>query len=152
MAHDAREAGHGRREWRTLKVTAVGADGAGLGFPHAAQAIRLTRRRRHPSTHRWSTETVYAITSLTATQATGTDLAEIARGHWGIEDRLHWVRDVTFDEDRSQIRARNGPRLMATLRNLAIAILRLSGVTNIARALRYHARHSGRPLHAIMTC
>lgn len=149
IAHDTRETGHGRREWRTLKVTAVS---SGLGFPHAAQAIRLTRRRRHPATTAWSTETVYAITSLTTIDATPTDLADIARGHWGIEDRLHWVRDVTFDEDRSQIRTRNGPRLMATLRNLAINILRLTGTTNIAAALRHHARRPDRPLRTIMTC
>jgi predicted transposase YbfD/YdcC len=68
-----------------------------------------------------------------------------ARGHWGIEDRLHWVRDVTYDEDRSQVRTGNGPRVMASLRNLAIAVLRLTGHASIAAALRYHAREPGRP-------
>ncbi len=100
---------------------------AGLAFPHAAQAIQIVRRRRQltgKNSKKWSAETVYAITSLTAIQARPADLARIARGHWGIEDRLHWVRDLTYDEDRSQVRTGNGPRVMASLRNLAIAILR----------------------------
>ena len=109
---------------------------AGLAFPHAAQAIQIVRRRRPLNSKKWSAETVYAITSLTATQARPAELAAIIRGHWLIEDRLHWVRDVTYDEDRSQVRTANGPRVMASLRNLAIAILRLTGQTSIAAALR----------------
>jgi predicted transposase YbfD/YdcC len=132
-----------------VKTTAVA---AGLAFPHAAQAIQVRRRRRPTKGKKWSTETVYAITSLTATQTTPADLADILRGHWGIEDRLHWVRDVTYDEDRSQIRTANGPHVMASLRNLAITILRLTGTTNIAAALRHHARRPNRPLQTIMTC
>jgi predicted transposase YbfD/YdcC len=148
-ADDTRERGHGRAEWRTLKVTAVA---AGLGFPHATQAIQIRRRRRPRNGKRWSTETVYAITSLTATQISPAELADVIRGHWTIEDRLHWVRDVIYDEDRSQIRTANGPRVMASLRNLAITVLRLTATTNIAAALRYHARRPHRPLQTIMTC
>jgi hypothetical protein len=74
------------------------------------------------------------------------------RGHWAIEDRLHWIRDVIYDEDRSQIRAASGPRVMATLRNLAISILRLAGHACIAAALRYHARRPDRPLQTLMKC
>ena len=148
-AHDAREKGHGRAEWRTVKVTAVA---AGLAFPHAAQAIQIIRRRRPLNGTKWSTETVYAITSLTATQARPAELAAIIRGHWLIEDRLHWVRDMDWDEDRSQVRTGNGPRVMASLRNLAITVLRLTGQTSIAAALRYHARRPGRPLQTIMNC
>jgi predicted transposase YbfD/YdcC len=152
VAHDTREKGHGRAERRTVKVTAVA---AGLAFPHAAQAVQIVRRRRPltgKNSKKWSTETVYAITSLTVIQARPADLARIARGHWGIEDRPHWVRDVTYDEDRPQVRTGSGPRVMASLRNLAIAILRLTGHANIAAALRYHARRPGRPLHTIMQC
>jgi predicted transposase YbfD/YdcC len=140
--------GHGRRERRTLKVTAVA---AGLAFPHAAQAIQIVRRRRSLTSSRWSTETVYAITSLTAAQASPAQLAAALRGHWAIEDRLHWVRDVTYGEDLSQVRTASGPRVMATLRNLAITILRLAGATSIAAALRHHSRRPGRPLHTITT-
>jgi len=152
VACRTRDKGHGRAERRTLKVTAVA---AGLAFPHAAQAIQIVRRRRQltgKNTKKWSTETVYAITSLSVIQARPAELARIARGHWGIEDRLHWVRDVTYDEDRSQVRTGNGPRVMASLRNLAIAILRLSGHTSIAAALRYHARQPSRPLQTITQC
>jgi predicted transposase YbfD/YdcC len=147
VACQARERGHGRTERRTLKVTSVA---KGLAFPHAAQAIQIVRRRKAKG--KWSTETCYAVTSLTVTQASHTQLAAIIRGHWGIEDRLHWVRDMDFDEDRSQIRTASGPRVMASLRNLAITILRLAGATSIAAALRYHARRSSRPLQTIMKC
>lgn len=149
VADETRDRGHGRAERRTLKVTAVA---AGLLFPHAAQAVQIIRRRRPLRGKRWSTETVYAITSLAATLASPAELADIIRGHWAIEDRLHWVRDVLFDEDRSQIRTANGPRVMASLRNLAVNILRLTGVTNIAAALRHHARRPDRPLATIKRC
>jgi hypothetical protein len=98
------ERGHGRTERRTLKVTAVA---KGLAFPHAAQAIQIVRRRKVKG--KWSAETCYAVTSLSITQATHAQLAAIIRGHWGIEDRLHWVRDLDFDEDRSQVRTASGP-------------------------------------------
>jgi len=152
VAHQASDKGHGRAERRTLKITAVA---AGLAFPHAAQAIQIVRRRRPltgKNSRKWSTETVYAITSLTVIQARPADLARILRGHWGIEDRLHWVRDVVYDEDRSQVRTGNGPRVMASLRNLAITIVRLTGYASIAAALRYHARQPGRALQTIMQC
>src|SRR5262249_28580960 len=113
-AFDARERGHGRAEWRTLKVTAVA---AGIGFTHAAQALQIRRRRRPLGggiSQRWSTETSYAVTSLAASHATPAQLAAWIRGHWGIE-ALHHVRDVTYGEDASQIRAGSGPQAMATL-------------------------------------
>jgi predicted transposase YbfD/YdcC len=147
VAYTKAERGHGRTERRTLKVTAVA---KGLAFPCAAQAIQITRRRKVKG--KWSRETCYAVTSLTLTQATYAQLAAIIRGHWGIEDRLHWVRDNDFDEDRSQIRTASGPRIMASLRNLAITILRLAGAASIAAALRYHARRPARPLQTIMKC
>jgi len=140
---DAREKGHGRAEWRTLKVTAVA---AGITFPHAAQAIQI-RRRRRPLTgkRRWSTETSYAVTSLAASQATPAQLAGWVRGHWGIE-ALHHIRDVTYGEDASQIRTGNGPQVMATLRNLGIAILKPTGHASIAAACRHHTRDATRTL------
>jgi hypothetical protein len=64
----------------------------------------------------------------------------LARGHWSIENRLHYVRDVTFDEDRSTVRKGNGAQVMASLRNLAISILRMAGARYIAPALRACAR------------
>ena len=110
-----RDRGHGRAERRSLKVTAVA---AGIAFPHAAQAIQVMRRRRPlngKNSRKWSTETACAVTSMTVTQASPAQLADFLRGHWSIEDSLHWVRDVTLGEDSSQIRTRNCPRVMAAL-------------------------------------
>jgi predicted transposase YbfD/YdcC len=119
-----------------------------LDFPHAVQAIRVRRRRMNLATGRWSTVTVYAVTSLTADQADPAQLADWLRGHWIIE-ALHHVRDVTFAEDASQVRAGNAPRTMASLRNIAISLLRLAGRTNIAQALRHNARNPNRPLQLL---
>ncbi len=136
--------GHGRREIRTLKILSVS---TGIGFPHAQQALQIRRRRhRLDEPKRFTTETVYAITDLRAHQARPTQLATWIRGHWNIENKAHWVRDVTYDEDRSQIRTGTGPHVMATLRDAAIGALRLTGATNIAAATRHHARDSTRPL------
>jgi hypothetical protein len=99
-------------ELRRLQVTTV----AGLDFPHATQAIRITRRVRSLHGRRWRTVVVYAVTSLTAAQASPARLADWVRGHWGIE-ALHHIRDVTFAEDASQVRTGTAPRAMASLRN-----------------------------------
>lgn len=147
VAARERGRGHGRVETRTVSVVSLHPcpDRGGEFFPHAAQAIKLVRRRRALGSRKWTTVTVYAITSLTAAQADPVLLARWLRGHWAIE-ALHWVRDVSFDEDRSQVRTSNGPQVMAALRNLVITALRLAGVTNIAAALRHHARDPHRPL------
>ncbi|MDT0528619.1 hypothetical protein RM555_06390 [Micromonospora sp. DSM 115977] len=92
----------------------------GIDFPHAAQAIQIRRRRRRlDQPKRFTTETVYAITDLRIHQAKPTQLAGWIRGHWSIENKVHWVRDVTYDEDRSQIRTGTGPEIMAALHNAA---------------------------------
>ena len=77
-------------------------------------------------------------------------LAAWVQAHWDIENRLHWVRDVTFDEDRSQVRTGNTLRVMAALRNIAIGLLRLDGHRNIAAALRHHARDTDRPINLLL--
>lgn len=84
-----------------------------------------------------SEETAYGITSLRKEEASAERLLELNRGHWEIENRVHYVRDVTFDEDRSQIRKRNGPHIMASLRNLVISVFRLLGFKYIPDAIRY---------------
>jgi predicted transposase YbfD/YdcC len=90
---------------------------------------------------KWRTETVYAICTLSAAQAQPRELARWLRDHWGIKNRLHWVRNVTLGEDLHQARTGSGPHALAIYRNLLISLLRLSGHTNIARAIRHHARH-----------
>jgi predicted transposase YbfD/YdcC len=147
VAARERGRGHGRVETRTVSVVSLHPcpDLGGEFFPHAAQAIKVIRRRRPLGSTKWTTVTVYAITSLTAVQANPVLLARWLRQHWSIEV-LHWIRDVSFDEDRSQVRTSNGPQIMAALRNLVITALRLAGHTNIAAALRHHARDPQRPL------
>jgi predicted transposase YbfD/YdcC len=137
-----RDHAHGRVELRTLKAVTV----RGFAFPHAAQVIRLTRKTRDLGTRRWRTVVVYAVTSLTFAQASPARLADLLRGHWAIENGLHYVRDVTFAEDASQVRTGTGPQVMACLRNLAIGALSRAGPVNLAAALRHHARDPRRPL------
>jgi hypothetical protein len=76
-------------------------------------------------------------------------LADLLRGHWAIENGLHYVRDTTFAEDASQVRAGTGPQVMACLRNLAIGVLSRAGSVNLAAALRHHARDPTRPLSTL---
>jgi len=147
VADRTHDKAHGRVELRTVKLTTVT---AGIGFPDAATAVQITRRRRPTAAGRWHTETVHAITDLDVRQANAATLADAARAHWGIENRLHWVRDVTFAEDLSQIRTGNGPAVMATLRNLAISLHRRAGATNIAAACRHVSRHPGRVLPLLL--
>jgi len=93
---------------------------------------------------------VHGVTSRPgAGPESGKALLALVRGHWTIENRVHWVRDVTFDEDRSQVRKRNGPRVMASLRNLAIGILRVAGARSVAKALRWCAGDHRRVLRLV---
>ena len=137
-----RDRGHGRVELRTLKAVTV----HHFGFPHAAQVLQVTRKTSQLRTRRWRTVTIYAITSLTFAQANPARLADYLRGHWAIENGLHYLRDTTFAEDASQVRTGNAPHTMACLRNLAIGALCRAGPVNLAAALRHHARDPARPL------
>ncbi|MGW1365278.1 ISAs1 family transposase [Streptomyces chartreusis] len=122
-----RGTGHGHSEIRRTKVATVNS----LLFPGARQAVRIKRQRTDRKTGKTTVKTVYAVTSLTAEQATTAHLAELVRDHWKIE-APHHVRDATFAEDASQLRTGNAPRAMATSRNLAIGALPAAGVKNIA--------------------
>ncbi|MEV3913088.1 hypothetical protein [Streptomyces canus] len=134
-------AGHGRREVRRLKVCTVQ---PGLLFPHAVQAMEIKRRRTSRKTGKVETKTVYAVTSLPPEQAGPAQLAELEQNHWSVE-ALHHVRDVTFSEDASRVRTDTAPRAMATLRNLAIGLMRQASWTNIAAAADHYR---SRPQHA----
>lgn len=149
VVHRSTDRAHGRLEKRSVKVVTVS---TGIVFPHARQAVQITRRTRRLDSTKWTTETAYAVTSLTAEQATARDLATWVRGHWRVENRLHWIRDVTFGEDASQVRTSNGPRVMASLRNAVISMLRLDDATNIAEALRHHAWDPLRPVKLLLAC
>ena len=88
-----------------------------------------------------TTEQCYGLTSLSPEVANPARLLALNRGHWEIENRLHYVRDRTYDEDRSQVRRGNRPHAMASFRNIAISLLRLAGSTNIAASTRELDRH-----------
>jgi predicted transposase YbfD/YdcC len=135
---------HGRRARRTIKAVLAP---AWTGFAGAAQVAQL--RRTVTRNGKKTVEVVYLITS--DRDADPATLAAWVRGHWEIENCLHWVRDVTYQEDKSLVRTGNAPRVMASLRSLAISILRLDGHTNIAAANRHHARDPQRTLKLLQT-
>ena len=146
-AHRVTSTGHGRRVTRTIKVIDAP---DWVTFAGAAQLAQV--RRTVTRAGKKSVEVVYLITSADHQAAPPATLAAWIQGHWGIENRLHWCRDVTFDEDRSQIRTGNAPQVMATVRNTAISLLRLTGWTNIAAGLRHHAAHPDQAITCLLTC
>jgi predicted transposase YbfD/YdcC len=147
IGHQTRETGHGRKETRTVKAVTVTTPG-GLGFPHAQQAVRITRTRTIKD--KTTREMAYLTMSLPAEQAQPADLGTWARSEWHIENRLHYVRDVTLREDAHQARTGNGPAVFATLRNTSIGYHRINGATNIAEATR-EANHRPHDLITAVT-
>lgn len=130
----------GRHEVRTIQVQPAPKD---LNFPHTAQVFLIERTVTEQG--RTSYQAMLYVTSLTTDQASPADLLAHVRRHWTVEV-LHWVRDVVYAEDASRIRTGNAPRVTATLRNTAISLLRIAGVTNIAAALRHNAHKNRRVL------
>jgi predicted transposase YbfD/YdcC len=128
-----RETGHGRTETRTVKAAHV----SRLDFPHARQAIKITRRRQDTATGKTSRETVRAITSLTSAEATAEDLARLVREHWSIEAHHH-IRDTTFSEDTATSRTGSGPANLATIRAAIIAAIKDAGYLHIPEGRRDH--------------
>ncbi len=124
--------GHGRVEIREVEVSSR-LDGH-LDWPHFKQAIRIKRTRVVKGER--SEEYSYFITSLSREQANARDLLNLQRGHWGIENRLHWVRDVTMGEDKCRARSGYIPQNLAAFRNAALTTLRAEGFKEIASTLR----------------
>jgi predicted transposase YbfD/YdcC len=104
-----------------------------------AQVFEIRRRWQYKG--EWREEVRYGITSLPATVALPERLLKVKRGHWTIENRLHYVKDVTLGEDRSTIHKDNGPKIMAALRNTAVSLLRLAGFSTIAARMRHNSGH-----------
>jgi predicted transposase YbfD/YdcC len=142
---ETRNKGHGRREHRRLQ-TSTRLAGHG-DWPGLAQVCRLDRTtwRKGVETH----EVAYAITSAPRSQAKAADVLEWWRGHWGIENRLHWVRDVQFGEDACRVRTGNAPQVLSGVRNAAISLLRSLGHTQIAQTLRENACRVDRLLYRL---
>jgi len=103
-------------------------------WPGLAQVCRIERTRIEKGKE--TTEVSYAITSLDRQRANAADLLAFNRGHWGIENRLHWVRDVTFGEDGCRMKTGDGPQNLATIRNAGLTAMRLAGHKGIASTLR----------------
>src|SRR5271166_112223 len=119
------EKGHGRIETRQLEVTASLAGHLAPSRAGLAQVCRLTRERIVRG--KTGIETVYAITSLTADEAGPDRLLQLSRDHWGIENKLHYVRDVSCREDQSRTNAGHAPQVLAAVRNTALTLLRRLG-------------------------
>jgi predicted transposase YbfD/YdcC len=108
-----------------------------LNWPGVRQVCVVERVRRVRGTeHR---ETKFYITSLGPTEASAARLLRLIRAHWLIENQVHWVRDETFGEDACRVRTGNAPQVLAGMRNATSTLLRASGATNLAAALRHHA-------------
>lgn len=126
--------GHGRIETRSIRTSSE-LKGY-IDFPYAEQVFFVHRITTDLQGNPLRSELSYGISSLTRGKAEPARLLQFNRNHWSIENGIHWVRDVTFDEDRSRVRKNGGPQVMATLRNLAISVLRMAGVRYIAKGLR----------------
>ena len=129
---------HGRIEtrkiWTSRELTGY------LDFPYAKTVFQIERHTLFIKSGKCREEVAYGITSI---EDTAERILTLNRGHWEIENRLHWVRDVTFDEDRCQIRKGNGAHVMASIRNLVISLIRLLKFRYIPQGLRYFATHLG---------
>jgi predicted transposase YbfD/YdcC len=139
------EKGHGRIEKRTLRITTIltkQQDWAGL-----KQGFELVRERTERGTK--TREAVYGITSLTADRANAQRLLDLTRGHWGIENGLHYKRDVTLGEDASRVRKGVAPQVMAALRNSIIHVLSDVVAPSLASAMRTMGNNLARALSVL---
>lgn len=141
IAHTSTDRGHGRITTRTIQVLPAPED---LPFPHVNQVWLIERYVTTTDGTPHSAIAQLGIASPDTTLANPTDLAHYNRHQWGIE-ALHWIRDTLYNEDHSRTRTRNGPRVMASLRNLAISAIRLTGRTDITETTRWASRHMTRP-------
>ena len=145
VQHATEEKGHGRRERRTIQVMDA-PEHVRKRFPHARQValieryvtrtVRVRKGKRWVRTTARSAVAVFIITSLDAREAAPAHLAGYVRGQWTIENKVHWVRDVTYRADSSRVRTGPRPRIMATLGNVAIGLIRQAGHTRIAATIR----------------
>lgn len=130
--HVETDRGNGKIVRRAIWV----APATGVEFPGAVQVFRIRRDTFDHAGNRLSKEVVHGVTSLSAAQADPEMIARFVRRHWGIENKSHWVRDAVYREDHQHAYAGTGAQVMATLRNLALGLLRLAGITQITRTLQ----------------
>jgi len=140
MRHDFQTArqvdkGHGRRETRQITVSSE-LNGYS-NWPGLEQVFQLRRERIETKSAKHEHEIVYGLTSLTPDEASPARLLALTRAYWGVENGLHYRRDVTFHEDATRLTQGHAGQVMASLNNLVIGLLRLAGYTNLAAARRY---------------
>jgi predicted transposase YbfD/YdcC len=140
---------HGRIDQRTLSVSSMLQSYS--DWPYLAQVFQIVRRVTDPQTGVTSEETSYGVTSLRRTEVTPARLLQIARAHWGIENGLHYRRDVTFGEDHSRVRLHRAPQVMAALNNLVLSLLAWLDYQNIPLARRHMEAHLEKGV-ALLTC
>ncbi len=133
----------GRIEKRSIRVSTE-MNSYLADWPLIGQVAELTRTVTVRKTGKTTEEVVYLITPLTPQEANPQRLLELVRGHWGIENSSHYVRDVTFGEDRSRLRSGHTPQILAALRNLAITLIHRQGSSQIAATRRHFASHPKR--------
>ena len=141
VAHTATDKGHGRITTRTIQVLPAPDD---LPFPHVSQVFLIERYVTGLHGQPISAVAALGVASPEPGQADAAALAGYVREQWSIES-LHWLRDTLYQEDKSKVRTRSGPRVMAALRNLAIGALRLAGRIDITEATRWAGRSMDRP-------
>jgi len=141
VTHTVTDRGHGRITTRTIQVMPAPQD---LPFPHVSQVLLIERYVSDLAGNPLSAVAALGVASPSPDQASPADLAGHIRGQWAIES-LHWIRDSLYQEDKSQVRTRSGPRIMAAMRNLAISALRLAGRADITEATRWASRSMDRP-------
>jgi predicted transposase YbfD/YdcC len=129
------EKGHGRIDTKTIMVNST--IRIHTAIPFISQTFKLIRTSTDLSGNNPTQDVAYGITSCSPSDASPEKLLRLLRGHWNIENSSHYVRDVTLGEDASRIRTGSAPRIMATFRNLCISLLRILGVTNIARGISH---------------
>lgn len=141
IAHTATDKGHGRITTRAIQVLPAPEN---LPFPHVNQVFLIERQVTDLQGKPVSMVAALGVASPEPGQADPGDLAGYVREQWSIES-LHWLRDTLYQEDKSKVRTRSGPRIMAALRNLAIGALRLAGRTDTTEATRWASRYTDRP-------
>lgn len=145
--HVVEERGHGRiNHWQTWITDATGID-----WPHIEQ-VACIRRDTHTTGGAWiRKEHAWLVTSGEALKVTASTVHDCVRGHWGIENKSHYPRDVAWREDAQQIYTGSGPQVLATLRNLALGLFRINGISKIKETTEWISRDRSRALPLLAT-
>ena len=147
QSHTTKEKGHGRLEKRTLETSTTLCEY--VDWPGVGQVMRRHYESIRVKTGEVSSEITYGITDLRATEVGAAQLEQLWRGHWAIENKVHYVRDVTMGEDANQTHTGEAPHVLATLRNAVLNLFRQHGWTNIADAFRHYGASVDRALALI---